>query len=436
MRKLVAEMIEYVKGFERYMRIQPLTDEERENLPPARQPLLRERSEKEQKVFEAGIEVLVCDLIHRVLTSENGDGYVFVSMSNALKADNVYRAPSDSTQFPLLVRRMSQPDLDLIDYDEEHHTGANFNHQRTIIRAGGKLRRAAEHLTTDDLALDRSEEIIIQKTDKKDPRNIVEGRSEWISYPKKHRKAASHRRKVREINDYIAEQDIEYTGRLIVDTTAVRLRRYFNNATFSHGGRLFGGFWQNLSKIERQNHLKINGKYTAGCDYANMQAAIAYATLKVPFDTERDAYDVGRWQTKEGRTGIKKIFAAMTFARKPLKNWPKDDDKPVLSYFPVSTRLRDVTNAIEKRHPALAKAFYKGRGFKYMFRESQILVDVLMQLKAEGIPALPVHDCLITAEKHAWRTEQIMVAMFKNHLGGSVKVDFEGHKGTKVRPVT
>ena len=51
------------------------------------------------------------------------------------------------------------------------------------------------------------------------------------------------------------------------------LRRIFTKGCFDHGGRLFGGFWQELSKTARFDGLVINDEDIVELDYGQMGAA-------------------------------------------------------------------------------------------------------------------------------------------------------------------
>ena len=61
-----------------------------------------------------------------------------------------------------------------------------------------------------------------------------------------------------EINQWLAAADLRYDPLGIpwphtaFDIRDRRLRRIFTQARFNSGGRLFGGFWQQLRKHERR----------------------------------------------------------------------------------------------------------------------------------------------------------------------------------------
>jgi len=63
--------------------------------------------------------------------------------------------------------------------------------------------------------------------------------------------------------------------------------------------------------------------------------------------------------------------------------------------LPAGWTVRMTKAAILAKHPALSGAWGKGLGYRLMNLESDILVDVLLDLKSQGIPALGLHDGLM-----------------------------------------
>ena len=108
------------------------------------------------------------------------------------------------------------------------------------------------------------------------------------------------------------------------------------------------------------------------------------------------------------RKGIKKVFNAITFSNEPMTRFPKG----INSLFPVKTRFKDVSDAIEKEHFRIAHMFYTGIGHYLQFMESQILVEVLLKLIENGITALPIHDAVLVSETHVYKSKQVMEQVF------------------------
>jgi hypothetical protein len=60
-----------------------------------------------------------------------------------------------------------------------------------------------------------------------------------------------------------------------------------------------------------------------------------------------------------------------------------------------------------------------------MFMESQILVDVLLDLGGREITALPIHDAVIVAEGNAGEASAVMASVFRSYTGVVGEVSFE-----------
>ena len=50
-------------------------------------------------------------------------------------------------------------------------------------------------------------------------------------------------------------------------------------------------------------------------------------------------------------------------------------------------------------------------------KESNILVDVLLTLKTQGIVALPVHDAVVVRDDNADKAKAVMKQVFREHTG-------------------
>ncbi|HNP36499.1 MAG TPA: hypothetical protein PKK10_11660 [Woeseiaceae bacterium] len=414
LRALIRDVITQLENYEKYFNLRK-----------------RARKADDRVTFDGCIEALVCDLIHRALTSENMKGRIAVSLDTSIKATR-YKAITDSHQFPYIVDLMTKPEMDWLEVCE---IGGWQIGKRTAVRATERLIGRIDHwdIETTDIELKGEQEIVIQKTGKHDPKNAIDGRAEWIDY-KESNLSKKYRREVREINEQLRTADIGYTGTRLIDLTDTRLQRYFNNASFKQGGRLFGGFWQQL-RARQAKLVTINGEAIGEVDFECMQVALARAAAGVPHDLTADAYDIDVIDTKPGeeviewnpdrlRKGIKKLLASMLFSKRQLKRWPKETQ----CHFPPGTKVRHVCQAIEKAHPGLQDFWYTGAGYRFMFTESQILVRVLLKLKQAGVVALPKHDCVLVPYSKKYLASKIMRETFEELTGGRVSVTVNGSK--------
>ena len=108
------------------------------------------------------------------------------------------------------------------------------------------------------------------------------------------------------------------------------------------------------------------------------------------------------------RSGIKKLFNAMTFAERPMTRYPKR----VKQLFKEDIRFQEVSDAIQRYHSGIAHKFYVGIGHYLQYLESQVLIKVLLGLKELGIHALPIHDALVVGRACVDMSRQLMEQVF------------------------
>ena len=206
------------------------------------------------------------------------------------------------------------------------------------------------------------------------------------------------------------------------DPTARQLRRYFSRGSFQSGGRLFGGFWQNIERQARLRGLRINGEAVISLDYSQFNPLLAYSvTGNQP--PPGDAYTLVGLERHRER--VKRVFNSMMFATAPLKKFPKglrasrapgdtiQDNDP----FPTKTKIEEVTAAIMAKHPALSTLFYSGAGHQMMFRESEIMMRVVLELLGLEVVALPVFDAIVVREADETQARAVMQEQFQASTG-------------------
>lgn len=226
------------------------------------------------------------------------------------------------------------------------------------------------------------------------------------------------------INDLLTAADIrlEEASPRPTPTRLRSLRRVFNLPPdvpegverFDLGGRLFGGWWQDLP-AERRQAIRIEGEAVADLDFASMFLRLAYVEAgEAPPDGDLYAVGAGlsdpRW-----RPGVKKVASAMLFRRSPLTRMPRG----TRGLLPAGLSASDLRSAIRAAHPKLGGVFETGIGLRLMFRESEVLMAALLALAAEDTPALPMHDGLMVARSKADRAANIM---------GEAAVTITGHR--------
>ncbi|SOE81965.1 hypothetical protein SAMN05446927_5267 [Caballeronia arationis] len=373
----------------------------------------RKRKQQDQAVFERQIECLISEAAFRDF-EEPGESVTISRSKQVLGRYNRYQSSVMGKTLPTLLDALSSPAMGLFETTKGVGGSIRVRGVQTTYRASPKLlgRLAPLRLSWSDFGLHRDEEVIVLKAPKEGHRS----KAKRIQYEETGQTIAL-RAEMRAINDWLESADIAYLGMpWEVDATDRRMRRTFNKGRFDLGGRMFGGFWQGLHKPERKA-IRIDGREVTVLDFSHVGPRILYGMAgAVPV---ADAYAVPGYA--DHREGIKKVFAAMTYADKPLTSFPRETK----SLFPRSARIGEVCGAIERHHPELSSLFYTGVGLEVMHRESQIMVAIMLELKEQGIVGLPIHDAVVVREDHAQQTETIMLEVFRKVAGIHGRVEVE-----------
>ncbi len=371
----------------------------------------RRRRPNDQIVFERQVECLVCEALHREMRVSGG--WVTVTRSKRILGHrNRYQSQVMGNTLPDVMDLLSSPEMALLEVSLGMVNPFGGENPQTTFRATELLihRASGLGLSHADFGRDDAEEVILLKGPKK------KGESGWIQYADD--EATQRLRvQVQTINEWLHDADIE----LSCDVPGIsgydrKMTRSFNNGTFAQGGRLNGGFWQKMTKHQRRG-ICIDGESTVTLDYKQMGPSIHYALAGIMFTG--DAYAVPGYETY--RPGIKKLFGAMTHAG---CRFNRLDDLEA-DALPAGANLSQVCRDIEACHKPISHRFYCRSGMEAMRTESDIIVGVVLELRALGIVGLPIHDAVLVREDEAELAEEVMCSVFAQHTGGNVTISKE-----------
>ncbi|MES0198046.1 hypothetical protein [Mesorhizobium sp. M0011] len=379
------------------------------------------RRDVDQQTFDLTVDAVLSDLMHHHLVEYPLD--IYVTRSNrVLGTKSRYRPRAYSKVFPRILDLLAKPELGYVHQDKAAPIpGAS---KSTVIRPGPTLlsRMDENDIDVDDLdEHPHSETIILKRMKDRDDYWDEGGLEQYHDTLTTDR----YRRELDEINQWLASADLRYDPRGIpwphtaFDIRDRRLRRIFTQARFTSGGRMFGGFWQQLRKHERRQGLKIAGEKAVELDYGQVGARILYG-MAGHLPAPGDLYQMHGYN--QHRDGIKKVMSAMIFAEARLDRFPKDTKK----LFRKADKVGEVVDAIEAKHPLIKDQFHKGLGHDAQFIESSILVDVLLDLRAQDIVALPIHDAVMVPASKVSMTEETMLRVFHAHAHVQGTVTVEG----------
>jgi hypothetical protein len=310
--------------------------------------------------------------------------------------------------------------LERLEFVETVTRGYKFNErakQQTTVRPRPTL---AQHFPLADLTLQAFREDCESELLHLKPTKDEDGTSEPIDYKETDR-TTRWRREVARLNAWLQAAPISIPGNVRsialdregqpVELYRRNLHRVFNNGSWQDGGRLFGGFWMTMRREDRFRLLRIAGEPVANVDFSSLFPRLAYVRADQP-QPEGDIYDIGG--DGSCRDGWKKLMNALLFAEGRLGNWPEGTSKLL-----PGMKLAEAISAIKTKHAPIAFLLERGLGYQLMHLESQLLITIVTALFNQGIPALPLHDSVLTGRSHAERAKAVMESIFMHHTGAA-----------------
>lgn len=371
---------------------------------------VRRRKAKDQVTFDFTVSALICDVVHRALTSKEGG--VAVPLSKQ-RLNGKYQAKSIAfnRQLPAIVKALAKPDLSFLELELGKHSP--FGGIRSAVRAGPCLRSriADQGITFGDFGRSApvsGEPIVLRapkSTGQRNPRKLPLPESPVL---------AAMTADMTSINDWLASANIDCDARnqdgLAVDDNDRFLRRIFINGSLNEGGRLFGGFWQRLPKVARSKSIWIDGEQVVERDFGQMAMRIAYGIVDAK-PPHGDLYQLPGF--KHSRDGIKRVTNAILSSTGRPTRFPQGTK----ALFPRGTDFEPVLEAIMAAHRPIVGLMGTSLAGRLQRTESEILVRVLQRLNRDGITALPIHDCVIVPSSTAAEVDAAMLAEFSAVTG-------------------
>lgn len=358
----------------------------------------RSRTEEEDRKFRLAVDALSSNLVASHLGGHAG--YLDVPRQHALMS-GPYSCEVYGRHFISLLDLMAHPQVGLVsETTKGYHVHGGPKQSTTVC----SLPNLAMHLPLDDaswadITQDPSAtEVLILKGEKG-----KDGKAPLVAYDET-KETTRLRKGVQKLNEALREGCIEIVGEVDgwrPDPTDRMVRRFFNNGSWTEGGRLFGGFWMTMPRKIRFDLIRLDGQPIVNVDYEQLFPCLVYV-LSEQEPPAGDLYDIDGHPAH--RKGWKKIVNAQLFARRPLMTWPRDTAK----LFPDKPRFKEVSRRLHEHHGAIAHRFGTGLGFELMHIESEMLLHALDGMRHQGITALPLHDAVLVGEGHGAAAQRIM----------------------------
>ena len=201
--------------------------------------------------------------------------------------------------------------------------------------------------------------------------------------------------------------------------------------------------YQNIKKEDRK-YLTINGCKTAEVDYSAMHVNLIYYLAKKK-TKYKDQYNpivkelIGR-KDDELRDVIKK--AMLTIMNAESKKSAKKSifdyrDKENKEYIHILKKHRinfeKLDEAVEKVHKPIKKQLYTNKSHTLMKLESEIILNVLQQIKHKHLYhkrttscyGMPLHDSIICRVQDASKVKKIMKQIYKLYTGNQININIK-----------
>jgi hypothetical protein len=204
----------------------------------------------------------------------------------------------------------------------------------------------------------------------------------------------------------------EYQGR------KVHLHRVFNRGDFEHGGRFYGGWWQNIRASARRR-ITIDGQRTVEADFRgfNPSVLLAEAGLLIPDDPY--ALIVGTSAPKELRDHAKGTLAALLNAKYGRTEEPRkfNDARWGMS-------AKEFRSRVFEAFPMVKNMLGTDKGMKLQRQESELAETIMLHFVRQGHTILPIHDAFMVQIELESELLAVMENTFKQALGQvpSIKV--------------
>jgi hypothetical protein len=203
-------------------------------------------------------------------------------------------------------------------------------------------------------------------------------------------------------------QNLRHGGRAIeVDGVSLfpgmrTLYRVFNG-DFSHGGRLYGPFWQQAPKSVR-GRLLIDEEPVVERDHAQLHPRLLYALAGQKL--VGDAYTLDGWDRRLCKLALNIVINAPNY-RLALGALAKEMEGP-----DALARARLLIAEMKLKHGPISRYFHTGVGLLLQRIDADMAELVLIRLLKRGMVALPVHDSFIVRRSHDGQLAEAMDEAF------------------------
>lgn len=183
-----------------------------------------------------------------------------------------------------------------------------------------------------------------------------------------------------------------------------RTYRVFNESLLL-GGRFYGHWLQSVPSHHRK-YATINGNKTVALDFSSLHIYICYAKKGI----RPPKGDLYKLNVREFNRSIAKKVCLIAINTKDRKEAfgalkAESDDR---GWNLTPYQINRYIDAFAKKHEPISDYFFSGSGTAAQFIDSQLAEHILLNLKNQGVPCIPIHDGFIVEEQHEDRLADAM----------------------------
>ena len=205
------------------------------------------------------------------------------------------------------------------------------------------------------------------------------------------------------------------------------VRRIFSRGDWNLHGRLYGGFWQQVSETLRKD-IFINGNPTIELDYKALHVTLLYAQFlneQKIWPYGEDPYDLKIQLSRSvprdiQRKRVKSIIlqAINANSRKAAFSAFRDNAKAGTPEKRLTNKyLERLLEAFLDEHPDLRRFIATDTGVDLMRVDGDITEEIIRLMTKRGIPVLTIHDSYIV-ERHRFADLRAVMATAAIHGAG------------------
>jgi len=206
--------------------------------------------------------------------------------------------------------------------------------------------------------------------------------------------------------DAVVEGNVIRIGNHVLHPGMNVLYRVFNE-DWKHGGRFYGGWWQNAKKSHRP-FITINDDVTVEEDYSQLHPLLLYRMEgKSP---DGDVYILYGYDRDLCKKALNIILNAYTYqsAVGAVATEIGVREGPGNNY----EKAKALISALKAKHKLIDKHFHTGVGLKLQAVDASMAENVMRRLRKQGVVSLPVHDSFIVpANDHEALKEAMDIAL-------------------------